>query len=291
LLEDFTLSSAEHRHKASVTHNDQIVWLSLHKSHQYSDNTGHENQTLVLEDITDMQLLEQELIHSERLASIGRLAAGVAHEIGNPLTGIACLAQNMQLEPLTSEAKDSANDIITQTERISSIVQSLVNFSHGGTHNPSSRFQTINLRDCAEEAVKLVLLDRDAREVDIKLRVDEVELEGDYQQLLQVMVNLLINARDASSAGGQITLASKSHANSVYFYVSDQGHGIPPAQLDRIFEPFFTTKPSGEGTGLGLALVYSIINNHQGSIRADSPDPDTGRCTRFIIQLNYRQNN
>src|SRR5690625_5498623 len=110
-----------------------------------------------LEDVTETQLLEQELIHSERLASVGRLAAGVAHEIGNPITGIACLAQNLQYESENAETLEAAEQILSQTDRVSRIVHSLVSFSNSG-QNKRSEFEAVNLRRCDLEAIQLLYL-------------------------------------------------------------------------------------------------------------------------------------
>jgi signal transduction histidine kinase len=225
-------------------------------------------------------------MHNERLASIGRLAAGVAHEIGNPVTGIACLAQNLHYETEADEIKTTADDIITQTERISSIVTSLVNFSHGGAQAPTVENSIFSIKQCVDEAIKLLSLDNDALVVRFDNCCDNSEVLGDYQGLLQVFVNLLSNARDASKIDGYITIDCHTENDQVIIKTCDAGHGISSEQQEQIFEPFFTTKEPGKGTGLGLALVFSIIESHQGHISVRSPiNVDSNSGTEFSIQL------
>ncbi len=145
LIEEFSSSDAEHSHKTQVVVTDKPRWLTLHKARKDEENSTAGDQVILVEDITDLQMLEEEVMHNERLTSIGRLAAGVAHEIGNPVTGIACLAQNLRYETEPDEIKTAATDIITQTERIDSIVQSLVKFSHGGNQAPTMAHEIFSI--------------------------------------------------------------------------------------------------------------------------------------------------
>src|SRR6056297_119944 len=248
-------------------------WISLHCSRPVA---GSDDQLVLLEDITDYQRLQDEVLHNERLASIGRLAAGVAHEIGNPITGIACLAQNLGYSEDPCEIREAADDILCHTERISRIVESLVNFSHLGSGRGDMRAEPCNLADCVDEAIHLLSLDRDARAVIFSNTCDrELLVLGDNQRLLQAFINLLGNARDASPSNGRISISAETEGsdNSVVIHIDDQGHGIPAHLLQRIMEPFFTTKDVGQGTGLGLPLVYSIIEDMGGSLRVESPGP------------------
>jgi PAS domain S-box-containing protein len=286
IITDFANSNDEHRHKTMIMLGGKKHWLTLHKARKESGVNSQNDQVILIEDVTDLQMLEEELMHSERLASIGRLAAGVAHEIGNPVTGIACLAQNLHYETETEEIKITADDIITQTERISSIVTSLVNFSHGGAHAPTIENSIFSVKQCVDEAIKLLSLDNDATAVRFNNCCDDSEVLGDYQGLLQVFVNLLSNARDASDTDDYISIDCHKEDDQVIIKVCDAGHGISSAQQEQIFEPFFTTKEPGKGTGLGLALVFSIIENHQGQISVRSPiNLDYGSGTEFSIHL------
>jgi signal transduction histidine kinase len=232
-------------------------------------------------------LLEEELMHSERLASIGRLAAGVAHEIGNPVTGIACLAQNLEYETEPSEIREMAHDILTQTDRVNRIVESLVNFSHVGSKSSDSKLNPSNLADCIDEAIHLLELDHKAKPVQlINLCDREFLVLADSQRLLQVFINLLGNARDASDSGSQVTVSATLEQDLVNIQVEDEGCGIPQHQLGQVFEPFFTTKDPGAGTGLGLALVYSIMEAMGGNVHLLSPVREGERPgTRVTLQL------
>lgn len=274
----------QHVHKRRLHSGGTTRWLNLHKSYiEAPAGAGRGGTVLLVEDLTDLQLLEDELTHSERLASIGRLAAGVAHEIGNPLTGIACLAQNLVVEGDESLMRESLTQILEQTRRIGTIVQSLVNFSHGGStreHLPSP----LRLHRIVDDAVRLVQLSHTGKQLLFANHCDpELQVLGDQQRLSQVFVNLLSNACDASRAGDKIEIyAIAMSGKQVRVEVVDQGSGIAEDHLERIFEPFFTTKPPGQGTGLGMPLVYSIVQEHGGNIVVESK-PGVG--TRVVLRL------
>jgi PAS domain S-box-containing protein len=257
-------------------------WVSLHRA---TPEGG--DRLILVEDITDLERLQDELLHSERLASIGRLAAGVAHEIGNPITGIACLAQNLDYETDVDEIRATSRDILKQTERVSRIVESLVNFSHVGSDSGNLDIGPCNLADCIDEATHLLDLDPQARPVQFLNGVDrELVVEADSQRLLQVFINLLSNARDASPPNGKITVSALVDGARVGIQVDDQGTGIPAELLDKVFEPFFTTKDPGQGTGLGLSLAYSIMEDMHGSIHVSSPlDEVAASGTRIALSL------
>ena len=266
-------------------------WIRLHKaaiaaSAQFEDNNS-EDSVMLVEDITHSELLEEELIHSERLASIGRLAAGVAHEIGNPVTGIACLAQNLEYETDPTEIRNMALDILVQTERVNRIVESLVNFSHVGSDATEMKLTAANLADCVDEAIHLLELDHQAKPVQFDNQCDRESLVfADSQRLLQVFVNLLGNARDACGDDGLVTITAHREHKLINVEIEDNGSGIKPQLLSQIFEPFVTTKDPGKGTGLGLALVYSIMEDMGGSIHLHSPiGPHDHPGTRATVQL------
>ncbi len=287
LLEEFSRQSEPHRHKQRLSVDGQARWLNLHKAAiEEPLAPGNSGLVILVEDVTETRLLEDRLAHSERLASIGRLAAGVAHEIGNPITGIACLAQNLREEREgDAEINEISSQVIEQTRRVSRIVQSLMNFAHAGGRQQSS--EPVCLAAVTEEAIALLSLNRHAVDVEFRNQCDPQHwVDGDSQRLAQVIINLLSNARDASPAGGLIRISSQASEHSVEWLVEDQGNGIPKAIRQQVFEPFFTTKDPGKGTGLGLALVYSIVEEHYGQISIDSPvDPHSGRGTRLRISL------
>ncbi|TGD70928.1 PAS domain-containing protein [Mangrovimicrobium sediminis] len=282
LMAQFSAGDSDTLLREEVASPQGQCWISLHRS------TTAEGDTMILvEDITDFERMEEELLHSERLASIGRLAAGVAHEIGNPVTAIACLAQNLEYAEDPAEVSATAEDILRQTERVTRIVESLVNFSHAGSQAESLELKPCNLADCVDEAIHLLCLDREARQVRFENLCDrEMLVLADSQRLLQVFVNLLGNARDACGDDGHITARAYPRDNRVLVDVEDNGHGIPPHLHSQVFEPFFTTKDPGSGTGLGLALVYSIMDDLGGAVQLSSPlqaAPNPG--TRFSLDL------
>ena len=287
LLEGFIDAPDEHLHKQRLSIEGQTRWLNLHKAAiEEPLAPGNSGLVLLVEDLTETQSLEDKLIHSERLASIGRLAAGVAHEIGNPITGIACLAQNLREEREgDSELTEISGQILEQTKRVSRIVQSLMSFAHAGGKQVAA--EPVCLADVAQEAIGLLSLNK--RSVDVQffnLCDPEHWVEGDSQRLAQVLINLLSNARDASPPNGAIRVRSEASEQTVDLIVEDEGSGIPKSIIDRLFEPFFTTKDPGKGTGLGLALVYSIVEEHYGQITIDSPaDPERECGTRISVTL------
>ncbi|TWC40278.1 two-component sensor kinase CbrA [Pseudomonas sp. SJZ079] len=287
LLERFIELPDQHLHKQQLELDGQIRWLNLHKAAIDEPLTpGNSGLVLLVEDLTETQYLEDKLVHSERLASIGRLAAGVAHEIGNPITGIACLAQNLREEREDdSELTEISGQILEQTKRVSRIVQSLMSFAHSGEHQQAD--EPVCLAQVAQDAIGLLALNRLSVEVHFFNLCDPDHwAEGDSQRLAQVLINLLSNARDASPPGAAIRVRSEASEHTVDLIVEDEGSGIPKAIIERLFEPFFTTKDPGKGTGLGLALVYSIVEEHYGQITIDSPvDPEQQRGTRIRVTL------
>jgi len=296
IISDFLLGDVDSVMKQQVavaagSGQGKALWISLHKAaieaSADTDSAGGEDSVILVEDITDYELLEEELMHSERLASIGRLAAGVAHEIGNPVTGIACLAQNLEYETEPREIRHMAHDILTQTDRVSRILESLVNFSHLGGKSNDTELAPSNLADCIDEAIHLLQLDHTAKPILFNNHCDrELLVLADSQRLLQVFINLLGNARDACENDGLVSVGAHQQGELVTIEVEDNGCGIPQHLLSQVFEPFFTTKDPGEGTGLGLALVYSIMEDMGGSVHLHSPVGDNSRPgTLVTLQL------
>jgi len=289
LFANFIDDDASHSYKYAFELEGQKRTVNLHKALIEQTNNPdsiHEGVIILLEDITETEILEAGLTHSERLASIGRLAAGVAHEIGNPITGIACLAQTIRDEYDDKELLNLAEQIIEQTDRTSTILQSLVNFAHAGTNKTQYESEIVTISECMEQAQTLVSLDRKSKELNLRIDCDpNARILGDSQRLLQVLINLINNARDASQANGEVLLQTRILGEIVEIAVLDEGIGIPLAIRDRVFDPFFTTKEAGEGTGLGLSLVFSIIEDLGGDIDIISPaNEDTGG-TRVLLRF------
>ncbi len=278
LFSEFIFSETNDTARVELSTNGRNLTLNLHKR---ATDTG--DVLIVIEDVTEEKTLERQLMHNQRLAAIGQLAAGVAHEVGNPVTGIACLAQNIPIETDDPELLEISREILQQTERISVIVNSLVNFAHRGSDQSRTGFTPVKLKQCIDEAIYLLSLSKDVIEVNFINRVDShILVPGDEQRLLQVFVNVLSNARDASPVTGEITVSSEEAGTEILIHVVDHGPGISEAQRNAIFEPFYTTKDPGKGTGLGLAIVTTILQEHDGSISASPVDPSG---TRISINL------
>ena len=290
LLTDFLDSDNNHFFKKSFQLGIHNKSVNLHKAlieESGDHDTSHEGIVILIEDITEIELLEAGLTHSERLASIGRLAAGVAHEIGNPITGIACLAQTIRDEYSDVELNSLAKQIIEQTDRTSKILQSLVNFSHAGTSKKHNAKEVVLINDCINEANTLISLDKKQKDIIYEISCDpNAKVFGNSQRILQVLVNLINNARDASLPNSKICLTASVEDEYVKIAIEDEGIGIPVNIRDRIFDPFFTTKEAGEGTGLGLSLVFSIVEDLGGDIDIISPtNTDRGSGTRVVIRF------
>lgn len=240
---------------------------------------GH---VFLVEDQTERRALEAHLAHADRLASIGRFAAGVAHEVGNPLTGISLLAQNLRSEDDPEGVRERAELILAETRRIDRIIRTLLTFSHGGAAGGGCR-EEVDAAALVDEALRLARLHDRARGIELAAEVEPgLALRCDRGQLLQVLINLLANACDASPEGARVLVRCFAAGDEVAIEVIDQGEGIAPERLDRIFEPFYTTKEPGRGTGLGLSISYGIVREHGGEIEVESVP---GRGTRMRLRL------
>lgn len=278
---DEALSAGDEVIKRRLTDGSNTTrWVIAHASAARSE------RAVLIEDISNYQRLQDELLHKERLASIGRLAAGVAHEIGNPVTGIACLAQNLAVTDDSEEVRQGADEILRQSQRISDIVSSLLQFSHSGGSAKRIACSPCNIADCVDEAIHLLGLDRASAGDRFLNRCDrELLVLADNQLLLQVFINLLDNARTASPEGSDVEIDARREDASVCITVDNSGPALPETVLAQAFEPFFTTKDVGAGTGLGLPLVRGMIEDMDGEISLLSPRPGAGGGVRAMLQL------
>jgi len=238
---------------------------------------------LIIEDITDRVRLEEQLQISEKMASIGLLAAGVAHEVNTPLTGISSFTQ-MLLEGADPQDPKTVllEKIERQTFRAAKIVNGLLNLSRPGTQGGERIHVDLN----AVVGDVFALLEHQFEVAKIKVRREladaPVMVAGIEHQLQQVFLNLFLNARDAMPRGGWLSVTTRVEDDRGIVEIADTGSGIPAEHLARIYDPFFTTKTIGRGTGLGLSITYGIVHEHDGMIRCDSA---VGQGTRFTIAL------
>ena len=232
---------------------------------------------IVFEDITEKMKLQQQLLTSEKLASIGLLSAGVAHEINTPLTGISSYVQMLQKKFTDAHYAQILQKIEAQTERVNRIIKNLLNFAR----NPADEsFQRIDLKESLEEILSLIDYRLKNLNIKLELKLTPVYVYAQRERLQQVFINIILNALDAMPGGGTLTIETQTINSQAKIKISDTGTGIKPEHLPRIFDPFFTTKGIGKGTGLGLSISFAIIKEHDGQILVDST---VGKGTTFTI--------
>jgi len=247
--------------------------------------------TVQLEDKVEKEVaaakrLEQQVLHSEKLAALGRLAAGVAHEIGNPLTSISTFAQLLR-EMASDEFSQSSLDIInTHIQRITEIVRQMSTFARPDSIN----IKLLQVNDIMTSSLDLMRLDKRMKStIQMRVNLDPTvpRTMTDEGQIAQVFINIILNALDAMPEGGTLTVASRHSPDergldTIFIDISDTGTGIAPDALAKIFDPFYTTKEAGKGTGLGLSVSYNIVKRFKGDIKVAS---ELGKGTTFTIVL------
>ncbi|HYA31581.1 MAG TPA: ATP-binding protein [Thermodesulfovibrionales bacterium] len=258
---------------------------------RYKDNM--ENWTKALEEeiqkkTSEIMKAHDQLINAEKLASLGRMAAGVAHELNSPLTGIVTFSHLMlrRIPPENTQDIEDLEVIIEQAERCSKIIKGLLGFSR----KTSAEKVFTNINTLTENTISMVRNQAKFYNIKFNLNFDESipAITTDPNQLQQVFINLLINAADAMNERGQVTVSTRVSSDTangkkyVEIEFTDTGPGIPEEHLGRVFEPFFTTKPVGKGTGLGLAVSYGIIKKHNGNIFVRS---EIGKGASFFVRL------
>ena len=238
---------------------------------------------LLIENITDRVRLEEQLQISEKMASIGLLAAGVAHEVNTPLTGISSFTQMLLENADPADPRTTLLEKIErQTFRAAKIVNGLLNLSRPAS--ASSERIHVDLNAVVSDVLSLLEHQFEVGKIKLRRELSEtpVTVLGTEHQLQQVFLNLFLNARDAMPRGGWLSVTTRAQGGRAIAEVADTGSGIPPEQLSRIYDPFFTTKAIGRGTGLGLAITYGIVREHDGEIHCDST---VGKGTRFALAL------
>ncbi len=236
----------------------------------------------------ELERTQDALRHSERLASMGQLAAGIAHEVNNPL-GVVLMYAHILLEEAVenSPMSEDLKMIAEQADRCKKIVAGLLNFARQN----KVAMATVDLGELVDDIARSLGA---SNAVTIETHHHEPGLDADLDkdQIAQVLTNLAHNAVDAMSEGGTLEMETRGDEDDVYFVVKDTGTGITPKNAKKIFEPFFTTKPVGKGTGLGLSVTYGIVKMHHGDIRMETnADPAKGPTgTKFIVRLpRYRR--
>jgi signal transduction histidine kinase/ActR/RegA family two-component response regulator len=219
----------------------------------------------------DLQAAQQRLLQSEKLAAVGQLISGIAHELNNPLTGVIGWSQYLLGQSLPSTMRTHVTTINEQAQRATRIVQNLLTFSR--QHKPEK--SSVLLNDVVEKTLALRAYELRVNNIEIHdhLEPESRTIHADAHQIQQVILNLIINAEQAmlgAQSGGHLTIETRPGPTGVLLTVSDDGPGISSDSLKKIFDPFFTTKPVGQGTGLGLSISYGIIEEHGGRIWVES---------------------
>lgn len=266
-----------------ITSNDVTKRVHLEEAlKQYTS----ELEDRVDKEVATAKKLEQQVLHSEKLAALGRLAAGVAHEIGNPLTSISTFAQLLREMSTDEFAQTSLDTINSHIQRITEIVRQMSTFSRPD----STTIKLVQVNDILKSSLDLMHLDKRMKstlEITVNLATDIPKTMIDEGQIAQVFINIILNALDAMPEGGKLAVMSRHGLNeqgldTIFVDFQDSGTGIPAADLEKIFDPFYTTKEVGKGTGLGLSVSYNIVKRFKGDIKVAST---IGAGTTFTIIL------
>ena len=247
---------------------------------------------LFMRDVTKEKEYQAQFLQAEKMATVGVLAAGVAHEINNPLTAIRGFSEGIQRrlpriqgrvdEEVVQDMQEYVGTILKECSRCQDIVQNLLTFSR----HKNVPFQDVDLKQVVLDCLKVLhyrLKKCPDISVEVNFQSETLNIVGDQAQLKQVVLNLLTNALDAVGTQGRITIeALDDPLGQISLFVEDSGHGIEPDHLCKLFDPFFTTKPAGKGTGIGLATCYNIVSDHGGDIFVCS---DKGHGSSFCIKL------
>ncbi len=233
--------------------------------------------------VDQLRTAQQQLIQSEKLAAVGTLISGVAHEINNPLGNILGRVQLLQRAAAGDESKRDLQTVRDECERAIRIVRNLLSFTR--EHIPETTL--VSLNDVIDQVLELRAYELKVSNIELRkdFQADLAEISGDPHQLQQVFLNLVINAEQAMTAAygrGVLSITAQQVGEAIHVVVADDGPGIPDGLLSQIFDPFFTTKEVGKGTGLGLSVCYGIVKEHGGEMRVESEE---GKGTTFTVEL------
>ncbi len=259
---------------------NEIRHVQLNITNLPGSNGESSGRTVIIKDITELKKLKDQVDQSEKLAVIGQLAAGIAHEIGNPLASISSLVQILQRKSKDEFVVENLSIIKENIDRITRIVRELVDFSRP----PSYENVIIQITDIIKTALGIVKYDKRVRNVkfltDLNPDLPKINIVPD--QLLQVFVNILLNSLDAIEGNGVIKVNSFYNNEFIFVEVIDNGCGMEKETINKIFDPFYTTKEVGKGTGLGLSVSYGIMRKFHGDIIVES---EIDKGSKFIIKL------
>ena len=268
-------------YKQRLHHQGKALTLNVSITPLVSKSAERIGRLLLFDDVTQRERMEEQMSQTEKLTSLGLLAAGVAHEVNTPLAVISNYIQMLAKQMPDADPRQSIIEkIVKQTFRASEIVNNLLNFSRTG----AGESVDIDVNRVVEETLSLVSHPLKTSQIQVVKHLGETlpAVRGSANKLQQVFLNLFLNARDAMPGGGLLEVRTGTHNGSVEIEVVDTGAGIPREHIHRIFDPFFTTKASGRGTGLGLSVSYGIIKEHSGKIDVRSTP---GKGTSFHVEF------
>jgi two-component system NtrC family sensor kinase len=268
-------------YKQRLQHQGRSMVLNVSITPLVSKTGEQIGRLLLFDDVTQREHMEEQMTQTEKLTSLGLLAAGVAHEVNTPLAVISNYIQMLARQMPEGDPRQAIIEkIVKQTFRASEIVNNLLNFSRTGP----SALADVDVNKVVEETLSLVAHPLKTSQIQVvKHLTDGIPaVRGSANKLQQVFLNLFLNARDAMPTGGILEVRTAAHNGSVEIEVADTGNGIPRDHIHKIFDPFFTTKPGGRGTGLGLSVSYGIIKEHAGKIDVRSTP---GRGTSFHVEF------
>jgi PAS domain S-box-containing protein len=268
-------------YKQRLQHQGKHLTLNVSITPLVSKSNERIGRLLLFDDVTQRERMEEQMSQTEKLTSLGLLAAGVAHEVNTPLAVISNYIQMLAKQMPEGDPRQSIIDkIVKQTFRASEIVNNLLNFSRTGAAEAAN----VDVNRLVEETLSLVAHPLKTARIQVVKELTESipPVHGSANKLQQVFLNLFLNARDAMPGGGMLEVRTTAHNGSVEVEVADTGAGIPREHINRIFDPFFTTKSNGRGTGLGLSVSYGIIKEHAGKIDVRSTP---GKGTSFHVEF------
>ena len=257
-----------------TVHNDRRL------NHILARGPSQEPIVWIIRDLTDHHRLMAQLMHQSKMADLGLLGAGIAHEIGNPLSSILAIIQLIQMRQVAPDFAESMNSIRSNVDRMNRILQNFRDFSR-----PSiGKRRTVAVEELIEKALQIFRMHEKSRNMSVEVSSSNGSISVNVvdDQIVQVLLNLLLNAADASSNTGSITVKSSRQDGHVVVDIIDKGSGISPRVRDHLFTPFFTTKDPGKGVGLGLFISDAIVRSHGGRINVKS-EPRTGSTFTVIL--------
>ena len=300
-VDEFVVASAQTSHRQTIPPiaQEKALWTGEHVhrrkdgsefpaavtlSHIRDASNNIVGLVIGVRNLTEERKVSDYLGRTEKLAAIGELVAGVAHELNNPLTGISTFAQLLLEDKLQGEQFESVSLIKREADRAITVIRDLLLFSR----KAEARDVIVDVNTIVKHTVRLRALASRSSGIEVHMRLDDSnpKVRGDEQKLQQVLLNLLVNAESAMEDAQirHLNVTTHRKQGAVEIVISDTGHGMSDPVLQRVFEPFFTTKPPGKGTGLGLSVSYGIIQQHEGTIAVEST-PEIGTTFTILLPL------